>query len=198
MDAITKVPIRTLNDFSNKKLAGSGSELNALIQSLGAVPINIGSPERWVAADRGVIDGEIVPFNMGMDYKMYEVEKNYTKLALQGCNVVVLVANLNSWNKIPADIQQVISDAAKESSIWHGQDLKKNYDELIQFAKDKGVAINVLSDQDKATIAAKLPDLPKKFAADMDAKGIPGSKIVKRWIEITEANGWKWVKRWGQ
>ena len=43
-----------------------------------------------------------------------------------------------------------------------------------------------------------MPDYPAEWAKTMDAQGLPGSLILKTYIELCEDEGFAWFRRWGQ
>jgi hypothetical protein len=53
-----------------------------------------------------------------------------------------------------------------------------------------------MPEAERAKWAALLPDYPKQWIDDMEAKGLPGKRIMTTYLDILEELGWKPVKNW--
>src|SRR3546814_17513278 len=53
---ICTTPIRGMEDFKGKRIRAYGFALPALIETLGAVPVSMGTPEPYEALERGILD----------------------------------------------------------------------------------------------------------------------------------------------
>ena len=49
----------------------------------------------------------------------------------------------------------------------------------------------------KVEYRVTVPDTAAEWALEMDAKGLPGTEVVKRWQEITSDLGYEWLRTWG-
>jgi TRAP-type C4-dicarboxylate transport system substrate-binding protein len=198
-DIQTKTPVRTLDDMKGKKIAVMGGYWPVWVGASGAVPIALPAPERYVAFERGVLDGQTLMMDQFTDYKFYEVLKHYTDAGL-GCGGSghMLVAHLKSWEKLPPDIQQVMLDVAREVGFASNQRLEKAKKELIQLCGHNGVTFYAMPEKDRLRWATLMPDTPAKWATDMEAKGLPGWKMMERYLQLMEGYGHKWPRKWGQ
>jgi len=84
-----------------------------LIKAFGGVPVRIAGGEVYSALEKGVVDGACWPAIGAVDYKFYEVAK-YQLRPRFGDVVEFVLVNLNTWNQLPKDLQDILTKAAIE------------------------------------------------------------------------------------
>lgn len=84
-----------------------------MIKALGGSPVRIAGGEIYSAMEKGVVDGTCWPALGALDYKWYEVAK-YQVRPVFGEDYNQLLVNLNSWNRLPKDLQDLLNKAAIE------------------------------------------------------------------------------------
>jgi TRAP-type C4-dicarboxylate transport system substrate-binding protein len=105
---LAKNPVEKLEDLAGLKLRASGTTL-PLIKVLGAAPVSVPLPHLFTAMERGVIDGTINPETSFKSWGLASVAKYMVNVPLYGQNLVILV-NLDSWNKLPPEYQKMMKD----------------------------------------------------------------------------------------
>lgn len=98
----------------------------ALLQKLGASPVSIPSPEIYSALERNVVDGAgwagVGPYTAGWTaLTKYEIHPG-----IYNASTGILI-NLDKWNSIPADLQQVMIDAMIEVE----KEIPAMYEEIL-------------------------------------------------------------------
>lgn len=106
-------PYKSIADFKGQKIRVSGT-YEAFVKALGAAPITLPGNEIYTALDRKTIDGYgwAVLGNISMSW--HEVAKYIMEPRIFQMNIEALV-NLNSWNKLPADLQTLLTEAMTEN-----------------------------------------------------------------------------------
>jgi TRAP-type transport system periplasmic protein len=87
-----------------------------LVKALGGASVTVKTPEIYSALEKGVVDGAAHPTFGALDYKWYEVSKYYLR-PRYGETVYQLLFNLNSWAKLPKDLQEAFLKAAMEIEV---------------------------------------------------------------------------------
>jgi len=105
--------IRKPSDLKGKKIAVSGSAASRAMELVGASPTAMSSGDLYVALQRGTIDATSRPLITGIGRKLYEVLDNVTVVNMSYFSTALAI-NLNTWNKLPADIQKIMQEAANE------------------------------------------------------------------------------------
>jgi len=108
-----------------------------MLKKLGANPVTIPPPEIYTALQRGVVDGFIWPV-MISDFGWHEVTKYVVEPGIFQTEAGAFM-NLDKWNKIPKDLQDVIINSMKVMEyIGEGNVLRAAQKEL---AKQKAAGI---------------------------------------------------------
>ena len=110
-------PIAQASDLQGIKLRVPLAPLyTSMFAALGASPTSLGIAELYTSLQTKLADGEENPLPIIDLYKFYEVQK-YCSLTNHMWDGFWMLANQRSWNRIPADLQPVVSrhlnDAAK-------------------------------------------------------------------------------------
>ena len=101
------------------------------------------SGELYLALQTGTIDGCTRPLLTGVGRKLHEVAK-YLTLASFSPWGDLLIVNKDKWNKLPADVQEVMRQAGRE---WEEQTLimaKEFEQNAIKKLRDGGMIVSKL------------------------------------------------------
>lgn len=191
---ITKFPIRTMEDLKGKKI-GHGGPMLPWLSALGATSVQLPYPSVYTSMDTGVIDGYAMPASIIVGYKIYDVGKYMTIVNLAGttANNGILTANINSWRRIPKEVQDILIEVSKEYT-W---DMCKRNQEAEKKAlttlEANGVQIYRLPENEKIRWAKTLDDarvLAKNIAA-CEANGYPAEQVVRFYVSELKKAGYK-------
>jgi TRAP-type C4-dicarboxylate transport system substrate-binding protein len=198
-DVLSRMPIKTLDDFKGKKMASVGRWFTQQVEATGAVSISNPAGERYVMFERGVIDGEVLVLDQMNDWKHYEVAKHFTHVGFGSLVCAVnLVITLDAWNELPPDIQKIMVDTGRKLEAERGTWLNEERDKILKRWKEtEGVSFYTMPEADKIKWANQMADTASAWAKDVDAKGLPGSEIINRYVELAEQEGHKWPVRPG-
>jgi TRAP-type C4-dicarboxylate transport system substrate-binding protein len=123
-------PVTKLADFKGLKIATDGAAAAAFVKELGATPVAIPLTEYFTAMERGTIDGYTCGIPPVIDFGLGPVTKFILEESIFSSGGMVYVVNLNTWNKLPADLQEVLTQA----SIEHEKNTKL-WDDIVAQAK---------------------------------------------------------------
>ena len=101
-------PIRTPDDMQGLRLRSPGSPLYLeFFERLGAVTTSMNITTLHAALESDLVKAQADPISIVELFKLYEVQKyvNMTNHAWSGFS---LIANLQAWQRLPADVQGVI------------------------------------------------------------------------------------------
>ena len=104
--------IQKPKDFAGLKLGGS-TAFHGQYKRLGASVTTLAIPEYHSAMERGVVDGLCSSIYVAHQFGMLEATKY---LVTPGFYIspVMVIFNLKSWNKIPGDMQKVLTGAMSD------------------------------------------------------------------------------------
>lgn len=141
-------------DFTDKKIRMVGNPLvEQSFKALGAQPMQMAWPEVPTALLQGVIDGLETTMS-GLDsVKGWELVGNLT-FANHKFTPYVVIMNMRAWNKLPADMQQVMIDTLEESVQWQDTELERINAAAIERFRGQGVQVKVLEPAEVRNFAA--------------------------------------------
>jgi tripartite ATP-independent transporter DctP family solute receptor len=136
---LTKKPVNTVADLKGLKIrVPEGEVMLRLFQLVGANPVSVPWPETYMAAKNNVIDGlEGVPLVL-LNFKMYETGKNVAKTRHVLATLNLLVSE-KVFQALPADVQKIVQDSAKEAWNWTREAAKKGNEKAEEDLAKMGV-----------------------------------------------------------
>jgi len=124
----------TKADFTGLKIRTTPS-YEPMVIALGGSPVRIASSELYSSLEKGVIDGCAQTAFGPLDLRLYEVAK-YQLRPMYGEVVQPFLSNIDSWNKLPKDMQELITkttiETEEESRNKLIAQLKKDDAELVR------------------------------------------------------------------
>ena len=158
------------------RVAPAGSSID-LVKALGAAPAGMPMSETFMAIQKGTVDGALGPYDALKDFRLADITKYTTNAHLFVLLGHYVAMNINSYNKLPADLRKVLDDSVE----WARNDSWKLYDAeddaAEEYAKSKGHEFINLSPAEQARWLAAIKPVLEKTAAELDAKGYPGTKL---------------------
>lgn len=141
----SKRPITSPDDLKGLKFRVPNSPLWVdFFRAAGAAPTPMAFNEVYNALQLGTIDGQENPVDVPMSAKFYEVQK-YISLTNHMTDGWVVGMNLMKFNELPADLQQVLIDAAAEVQEWKYEYDTTQDQKALEFLQSKGMEVNELT-----------------------------------------------------
>ena len=184
-----------VSDLKGRKIAGAGLNLKWL-EYAGVVPVQSSLPEAYTSMQTGVYNGWIMFPSAWVNFKLNEVANNYTEVGFGAITWHGLTINKARMARLPKDVQTIIIEVAKEFEAKTGTVNQENYPKQIAQLKTMGVNVKSVSDAVRLEWANSLKDWPQAMATDLDAKGLPGTQVLKITLEEAEKMGHKWPVRY--
>jgi TRAP-type C4-dicarboxylate transport system substrate-binding protein len=184
---MSKMPLYTMEDIKGKKLRSPGQPVIPFVQALGASPMAMPAPDTYQAAERGVIDGCVLPWEAIEMLNLQEVFK-YAMDANIYVGVFYTIMNQQVWDSLPADIQQII----EEESGLKGAVLFADggWDSTKKLSTDKflkaGGTLKTIEPAEAARWREKAKVIWENWAKDMEAKGLPGKAVLAETLKLVE------------
>lgn len=150
---LSSKPFTGLDDFrSGSVVMGSPDGIWDLmgINHLSVIP-----PEVYESIQRGVCDAYEMSLSVTVMLQWYEVAKYY---AFDGSQAVAcpITCNLDTWNSLSEEYQQVMKDAQQAAQIFAYETVTGNQNDYIATLEDNGVTIVELSQEDLDEYASAL------------------------------------------
>ena len=109
-------------------------------KAFGSSPLPMAYSELYTALETGVIDGAEAANSNYWGHKFYEVASNWAQVGWLRL-VAPLIMSKAFYDKLPSDLQKIVSDSAQEISGYQRDLYAKRDDELLGQLKAKGVKV---------------------------------------------------------
>jgi len=182
----SKKSVENLGDLEGLKVRATGLS-SKIVENLGAVPIGMSQPETYEALQKGVVDATLCPIETLKGWKQGEVIDYVTDSSAIGYTTSMFVAmNKASWDKLPADIQQVFTEVSAEFVDKHGEAWDMADEEGRAFVEELGHTVTSLSDAENGKWKERVQPLLDDFVKAAAEKGLPGEEILADLQKIVE------------
>jgi TRAP-type C4-dicarboxylate transport system substrate-binding protein len=116
MALLANKPVKVLEDFDGMLIQAISPVFADIIEAVGAAPVT-GQPytEAYSLIEKGTVDGTIQAPSSMYSYALYDVAKYMTSAYLVSA-VHGFSINLDVWNKLPADAQDIIAEEAEKTN----------------------------------------------------------------------------------
>jgi TRAP-type C4-dicarboxylate transport system substrate-binding protein len=173
-----KKPVRNLEDLKGLELRASGGVAQAL-KALGATPVGMPQSETPEALQKGVVQGAASSLETLMDFKYAEICK-YVTIFNGPVYPFAVVMNMDKWNSLPKDVQDVMDGLGIEQAFWTGNYMDKHVNESIEWSKkNHNIEITKLTQKELANWNKLLRPLKDNWITQAKAKGLPARAILR-------------------
>jgi C4-dicarboxylate-binding protein DctP len=156
--------IRKPEDFAGMKVRVMESPLLiAQYKQVKANPVPIDFAETYNALQQGVVDAQENPLVSIVNMKFYEVQK-HTMLSNHGFLGYAFLFSKKVYDGLPADIQKVMRDTARELASFERQDTARREAGYIERIKKGGSQIVTLSPQELQAFEKAFRPVHQQFA----------------------------------
>ena len=187
----TTDPWDSVEDLKGVKIAGAGPNLPWL-EYAGTVPVQSALPDGYLAMQTGVYNGWIMFPSAYLGYKYYEPAPHYTLIGFGAMGVNALTMNERSFNALPEEIQTIIREVGRAYEERAGKSLNERQKAGLEGLEEAGAQIRTLPEEARAEWAASLAEFPNEMAQDANGRGMPGSEVMKTYIETVSGMGYDW------
>lgn len=177
-DVLSKKPIRKIEDLQGMKIGAQGFSPE-IAKALGVAMVNLPYPELYTALQQGIIDAVFWVDAGFVPFKLHEVAKYHTRLALTGGGAWTCY-NTEAVTKLPSDLQQVfmrgLEPFAMHSVKVSGVDFAAKAAEAYKAAN---VEMITLTPAELKRFKDKLQPLVDVWADDLEKDKIPARALLK-------------------
>ena len=132
-------PIKTPVDLKGFKIRVPVSPLwTSMFQAFGASPVSINFSEVYSALQTKIAEGQENPLSLIQIAKLYEVQK-YCSMTSHMWDGFWMLANRNSFNGLPKDLQDIVAKNLNQSALDERADIAKLNDSVAADLKGKGL-----------------------------------------------------------
>jgi len=182
---------KKMSDLAGHKLAGAGLNLPWLKLLSNVTVIQTNLNEAYNSLQSGVYEGVVIFPPAWKGFKLDEPAKFYTEVGWGATTLYQMTINNDTWKKLPGEIKKIFNE---EKEIWMmkaSQMARKKYDSSLAALKKDGSTLYKLPYDQRAAMARAYDSWANEEAKKLDAKGLPASKLFRRYLAIAEEAGIK-------
>ncbi|MBW3666976.1 MAG: TRAP transporter substrate-binding protein [Actinobacteria bacterium] len=175
--------VQTMEDMQGLTMRFPTPIMGEVMEAMGASSVGMPAPEIFESLSTGVIDGLSIAVSGLESFQLYP-ELNYGTQC--DCYVAAqyLVMNLDTWNSLTPDTQQVLLDAGREFSMAASVTYDDAYAAISQKAVDEGIEIYELPPDELARWHEVGQQVTEEWIAEMEGRGVPAQEMFDRMQEI--------------
>lgn len=174
----SKKPVRSLDDLQTLKVRATGLS-SKIVKGLGGTPVGMSQPETYEALQKGVVDATFCPIETLKGWKQGEVIEYITDTSVIGYTTAMFVVmNVDAWNRLPQDLQQIVTEVSAEWVAKHGEAWDQADDEGRQFVTKLGRKMIDLPAAEQARWTKGVEPVISAYVAAAKSKGLPGEAFL--------------------
>lgn len=185
-ELIATRPLARLAALKGLKVRVIGKEWPRLISEYGGTPVAMPWPEVYEALSRGTLDAVVGFVTANRDAKFYEVARHHTRIHLGAPAGPAAIMNRKSWEALPRDVQDIMRAVAREFPDRLADLYEKEVGDAVRQMEAKGVTFYEWPREDRARLERSMEAIWQAWAREMDAKGLPGSEALRRYVELQQ------------
>lgn len=175
---LNKARFASLKDLTGMKIRSTGAPKELALRKLGAVPVQIPSPEINEAMSRGTVDGALMPIGSVPSYGLEKIARYFTVGENFGSFVATYVISERRWKTLPPEVQKVLTDLGDELSQRACEMADREESDNIKKLQGAGVAIVKLPAADAPAMREMQNSVGKDWADGLDRRGKAGSEVL--------------------
>ena len=106
----TKAPIDSLEDLKGMRVRAPTPSVTAILEAVGATPVGMPPTQIYENVERGVVDGNVMPWGPVGAFKLWEVLHNHLNARMDTVTMYTLI-NQQKYDSLPDDIKALFDES---------------------------------------------------------------------------------------
>ncbi len=178
--------ITSLEDLQGLSIRCPSGAITDILQSWGANPITMSTPEIYEALEKGNIDGYIFEESGIVTFSLQELTTYITDYPLYD-GPFGLVMNWDSWNALPVEYQEIIDSlSGYDASIAAATAFSENAVNARETITEAGVEFVTFTDEALAELQVAADEYAEQWAIDVTTDDFDGAAYLAYAKELAE------------
>lgn len=196
----TKTPVNAYADLKGRKISAPGS-VGLWLRGSGAVAVDGSLTSYYTDMQSGLSDGTVSIATGILPNKIYEVAPYITTVNVGALYIGGMAINKDTYDRLPSDVQKIMSDVGKEYSRVLGETLMQRYQLALKQMVDLGakqsppVSLASLSSAERDKWVQTMPNLAADWAKANAGKG-PTKEIIQAYMNALRKRGVQPARDW--
>jgi len=163
---VSTIPAKSPADLEGSIWAFASGVTNQAVFALGGTTAAVGYSETYTGFERGLIQGRVQGLSTAVRMSLQEVAPYAVGPILWPMSSQVWVMNLDSWNRLPKHLQDLILEVQMEGEPWMVEYEKERDINDMKIALEKGFERIEWSEADSTAFLAEVRKRNWQFAAE--------------------------------
>lgn len=193
----TTFPVKSLADLRGRRISAPGVSATWL-EGTGAVPVDGGLTTYYTDIQTGVSEGTLSFATGILPTKVHEVAPYITKVNLGAMYLGAVGINKNTWDKLPAQVQDALIQAGHKYRVALAEEIYVTSNAAMAKMEREGAKVSELPAAERAKWVQSLPNIAQQWVSKNEARGLPASMVLKRYMDGIRATGETPPRAWDQ
>lgn len=193
---LSKEPVSSLADIAGSKVAGAGMNMRYLEGIPGAVGVRGGLTDFYSMLQTGLVDHAMLWPEAAKTFKISEVAPYMLKADLGAVNSKTVTVNADYWKKLPEEVQTALT----EVSLMYRDHVASIAMDRASASREayieQGGSVVDMAAAERTAWAEGMPNIAIEWAKALDAKGEPGTEMLKAYMNKLDEAGFKPLRDW--
>jgi TRAP-type transport system periplasmic protein len=194
-DMFTTFPLNKVSDLKGRKIGASGA-MGDYLRGTGAVVVTSSMTSSYTSIRNGVYDGYPLSIPLAGAFRTYQAAKHYTKVDFGVAATSALTVNRKTWDNLPNFVKKIFEDATAKWWVWQEKWDETKEAAVIKKMKAESVTFSTLPEAQRELWAREMPNIAKEWAASLDKKGLPGTKMLDTYMDLLRAHHIAVARQW--
>lgn len=195
-DIVSRFPISKAAEVKGRKIGAAGP--NAFwVENAGALPVSVGGPDMYTSFQTGLIDSMLIFLSVMDSLKLFEVAPNFIKVDFGSMVVLPITVSNRRFERLPKEVRDIMIEVGRETEKRSGPYTRDLVEKTMKTVGSRGVNIVNVSEAERRAWAEMLAESPGRIGKRFEAETkLPVRKVMKDYMQATEAAGHKWVVKY--
>jgi len=153
---------------------------------MGAAGVEVTPGEWYMSLERGLVDGQLGHWEGIRGFDMLDLFQYHTNFGLGGADSTVLgyQMNLDTWNSLPLEYQDIIVESFQEAADWLVDLVKDIHVVMEEIAVEKGHTIIDLTPAERQEFAKYFAEVNEAWISEAEAEGWPAREAYEHYMNL--------------
>lgn len=178
-----KKELTDVSSIAGLKLRTAGGAMDTTVKTFDGVPVRMAAPDLYESLARGTVDGMLFPYASLISYDLPAITSYGTTGENFGSAVLTYLISEKRWNELPENVREIMHDVGIETTKRACRLTDEDTEKDIEIIADSGVKFITFEGKDRDVIDEGMQRVNEQWAQDLDARGKPGSEVLKAFQE---------------
>lgn len=165
-------PWTTIDALKGKKIRAGGGTAVLAVASVGAVPVEMASPDMFVALQRGTMDATILSLTSAPAYGLPDILKSASTNGSFGSGMAVWAMSKEKYDSLAPELQAAIDDCGREIEVSMGAAVDSENEQLKEQFAAKGITTYEFPPDVLEQINENLATVGEDYVTKLEERGV--------------------------